>query len=137
MVEMNVTYDGSLACTVTHEPSGVALKTVPPVDNMGDGSSFSPTDLVGAALASCVVTTIAIVAQRNNIDVGRMTARVEKEMSTVAPRRISRLPLVVRIPVDLPEEQRVRLEHAGHSCPVHKSLHPDVDAPITFVWGQE
>jgi putative redox protein len=135
MVEINVTYNGQLRTTATHGPSGNSLITDAPKDNMGKGEAFSPTDLVATALATCILTTMGIVAQRNNIDMTGAIAQVTKEMVTSPIRRIGRLAVTIRMPKKLSDEDQKRLENAGHTCPVHKSLHPDVEAPITFTWG--
>jgi putative redox protein len=135
MVEINVTYNGHLRTTATHGPSGNSLITDAPKDNMGKGEAFSPTDLVATALATCILTTMGIVAQRNNIDMTGATARVTKEMVTTPIRRIGRLAVTIRMPKKLSDEDQKRLENAAHTCPVHKSLHPEVEAPISFSWG--
>jgi putative redox protein len=135
MVEVNVTYEGQLRCVAKHGPSGNTLFTDAPADNMGKGEAFSPTDLVATALATCILTTMGIVAQRHNLDITGATARVTKEMVSTPSRRIGRLACSVHIPRKLSPDDQQRLENAGHTCPVHKSLHPDVDAPITFTWG--
>ena len=134
MVEINVRYEGGFHCLAVHGPSGAQLPTDAPRDNMGRGEAFSPTDLVATALATCVLTTMGIVAHRNDIDMSGATARVTKEMVSTPTRRIGRLACTVHMPRRLDDEQRRRLENAAHGCPVHKSLHPDVDAPITFIW---
>jgi putative redox protein len=130
-VEITGKYLGNLAQEMTHGPSGAVLKIVPPVDNQGDGSSFSPTDLVATALGSCAVTTMAIVAQREGIPFGGASFRVEKHMRS-APRRIDRLPLRIRMPEGLSPEQRARLEEIALTCPVARSLHPDIAVPMEF-----
>ena len=135
MVEINVTYNGQLRTTATHGPSGNSLITDAPKDNMGKGEAFSPTDLVATALATCILTTMGIVAQRNNLDMTGATAKVTKEMVTSPIRRIGRLAVTIRMPKRLSDEDQKRLENAAHTCPVHKSLHPDVEAPISFTWG--
>src|SRR4051812_43945238 len=135
MVEITTTYQGQLRTTATHGPSGNSLITDAPKDNMGKGEAFSPTDLVATALATCILTTMGIVAQRNNIDMTDATARVTKEMVTSPIRRIGRLAVTICMPKKLSDEDQKRLENAAHTCPVHKSLHPDVEAPITFTWG--
>ncbi len=134
MVEITATYEGQLHCTATHGPSRGTLGTDAPRDNMGKGETFSPTDLVATALGTCVLTTMAIVAQRQNLEIAGATVRVEKHMTTAGPRRIARLPVTVRVPGTFSDEDRQRLEHAARACPVHKSLHPDIDAPVTIEW---
>lgn len=135
MVEITTRYEGQLRCTATHGPSRDTLTTDAPKDNMGKGEAFSPTDLVATALATCVLTTMGIVAQRHNLDMTGATARVTKEMVSQPTRRIGRLAVYVTMPTKLAEDDQKRLENAAHTCPVHKSLHPDVEAPITFTWG--
>ncbi|WP_050025989.1 OsmC family protein [Verrucomicrobium sp. BvORR034] len=135
MVEVNVTYDGGLRCRAQHGPSGVVLTTDAPKDNMGKGEAFSPTDLVATALATCIATTMAIVANRKGYDLPQMTVHVEKHMTSAPPRRIERLPVVVTIPLPQDHADRELLESAARGCPVHRSLHPDVQSPIEFVWN--
>jgi putative redox protein len=133
MVEMSIVYKGEKHCEITHGPSKAKLDTDAPKDNHGRGESFSPTDLVGAALASCIVTTMAIVAERDGIEFKTASANVSKEMNN-NPRKIARLPVDVTMPSGLTKEQRTKLEMIAHTCPVHRSLHPDVDAPIRFTY---
>jgi putative redox protein len=131
MVHMSVAYQGQKQCELTHAPSGSKIETDAPRDNNGKGERFSPTDLMGAALASCVLTTMAIVAERDGISIEGATAEVVKEMAN-DPRRIKALPVQVRMPAYLTAEQRAKLERVAHHCPVHKSLHPDISATIEF-----
>ena len=133
MVPITARYDGDLSTTATHGPSGAALQTDAPKDNEGQGRFFSPTDLVATALGSCILTTMAIVARRHGLQFGGATIAVEKHMQQ-SPRRIGRLPVVVRIPGRYTAEQKQLLERTAHACPVHKSLHPEIDAPIELVW---
>jgi putative redox protein len=135
MVQIDIAYQGELRCQAKHGPSGVVLQTDAPVDNMGKGQSFSPTDLVATALGTCMMTTMGIVAQRRNIDISGSTVVVTKEMVTAPARRIGRLGVTIHVPQELGEDDRKRLEHAAHACPVHKSMHPDVEMPVTFRWG--
>lgn len=130
MVEIDARYDGGKKCSLTHQ-EGASLRTDAPRDIGGDASAFSPTDLVAAALASCVLTTMAMYAERHGLDLTGMTAHVGKEMQT-SPRRIGRLPLTVSLPASVPEQMRPRLEQIGYACPVHASLHPDIDAEIEY-----
>lgn len=135
MVSITMRYEGGLRCTAEHGPSKSTVTTDAPVDNHGKGEAFSPTDLVGAALGTCMMTIIGIVAARHGLDVGGMTARTEKVMTSEGPRRIKSLRTVLTLPLPADHAQRAMLENAAHTCPVHKSLHPDIDAPIEFVWA--
>lgn len=135
MVRITMNYEGDLHCTAVHEPSATTLATDAPRDNQGRGESFSPTDLVATALGTCILTTLGIVARNHELDLSGATATVEKEMTAVPTRRIGSLATSIHIPLSLADEHKQRLERAAHTCPVHKSLHPDIDAPITFTWG--
>ena len=135
MVTIHSTYQGDLRCIATHEPSSTTLATDAPKDNQGRGESFSPTDLVATALGTCILTTMGIVARNHALDITGATAIVEKEMTAQPTRRIGSLATRIHIPHLIPEEHKLRLERAAHTCPVHKSLHPDIEAPILFTWG--
>ena len=135
MVEITVRYEGNLRCKATHGPSGSTLLTDAPKDNHGKGEAFSPTDLVAAALPSCIMTIMGIVAQRHGVALEGMTATTQKVMATDPPRRIGSLKTVVRVPLPADHPQRQQLENAAHTCPVHKSLSAGIDAPIEFVWA--
>lgn len=136
MVQIDITYQGELRCQSTHTPSGTKVLTDAPVDNMGKGQSFSPTDMVATALGTCMLTTMGIVAQRKNIDISGATVSVTKEMVADPLRRIGRLAVTIHIPHEPNEDDRRRLEHAAHSCPVAKSLGANVEQPVTFKWGK-
>jgi len=133
-VDIQVTYTGELRCEAVHGPSGTTLHTDAPADNMGKGESFSPTDLVPTSLGACILTTMAILAERREVDISGARVDVQKHMVADPQRRIARLPVTVTMPAGIPGEFRERLEKAAHTCPVHRSLGADVDAPIEFVW---
>lgn len=135
MVKITGTYQGSLRCQSRHEPSGQLLETDAPRDNQGMGASYSPTDLCAAALATCMVTTIAIQARTSSIPVEGMRYEVTKIMSTEPPRRIARLETHLYFQEPLEPAQQVRLVRAARTCPVHRSLHPDIEKPLTFHWA--
>ena len=132
MVSIDVEYKGDLRCEAQHGPSNSKILTDAPTDNHGKGEAFSPTDLVATSLATCVMTILGIVAAKHSVDLAGSRVNVEKHMSNDAPRRIARLPVKVEIRGDVDEVMRQKLEMAALACPVHKSLHPDIDAPITF-----
>lgn len=133
-VRMAVSYQGDLHTEALHEPSGTHIETDAPKDNEGRGERFSPTDLVGAALGSCMLTVMGIVARRHAWEMTGARAAVEKEMVAAPIRRISRLGLRIAMPAGIPETARPVLERAARTCPVHQSLHPDVKIDLQFDW---
>ena len=135
MVRIQTEYQGDLHCTSVHTPSQTELATDAPVDNQGRGESFSPTDLTATSLGTCMLTTMGIVARTLNVDLNGATATVEKEMTSTPSRKINRLTVAIRVPRTTSPENQQRLENAAHTCPVKKSLHPDIETPIEFVWG--
>jgi putative redox protein len=128
-------YKGDLLVETSHELSNVTLLTDAPVDNQGKGLSFSPTDLVGVALGTCILTTMGIVADRNGLDIKGSRYSVEKTMTTELPRRIASLNLIFDLPSYLSEEMRKKLENTAQTCPVHRSLHADVKIIFSFNYG--
>jgi putative redox protein len=135
MVTLSTIYEGGLRCRATHGPSGTTLITDAPVDNHGKGESFSPTDLVATALGACMMTIMGIVAERHGLDLTGMRAETVKEMSKDPPRRIAGLRTRLTVPLPANHPQRQLLEQAAHTCPVHKSLDPSIDAAIEFIWA--
>ena len=134
MVEIRVRYEGDLHCVAVHGPSGASFATDAPLDNQGRGESFSPTDLVATALGTCMLTTMGIVAKRNGWNLTGAAATVEKHMVADPERRIGKLTVALRIPGAFGEKERTILERTAFTCPVHKSLHPKVEIPVTFQW---
>lgn len=134
MITSKVIYRGELQTEAEHIRSGSFISTDAPVDNQGKGSTFSPTDLLATALASCMLTVMGIKARDKGWDINGTTVEVIKEMAS-DPRRVS----AVRLRMTFPEgnfaaEQKKLLEQTAIHCPVAKSLHPDIDQDITFVW---
>ena len=132
-VLMRGEYIGGKSFELTHEPSGTQIITDAPKDNGGEGKAFSPTDLVAAALGSCVVTTMVLFAERHGISLKGASFQVEKIMGS-DPRRIAELVLKVYLPADLSETDRLKIERAGMTCPVHKSLHPETLVRAEFIY---
>ena len=135
MVAIQVEYQGDLHCKAVHGPSATELNTDAPKDNQGRGESFSPTDLVATALGTCMLTVMGIMSRTLQIDIAGATATVEKEMTATAPRMIKSLAVKVHIPHAITPDNQQILIRAAHTCPVHKSLHPDIHTPIDFTWA--
>ena len=131
MVKIDVTYDGNLRCTATHGPSGKQLITDAPVDNMGKGESFSPTDLLATSMLTCIMTIVAMRADSKKIDISGMTGSVEKTMAS-SPRRVAKLEVVVNLPSGLDMEDRAWLITEGCNCPVCVSVSESMEVDVTF-----
>jgi uncharacterized OsmC-like protein len=131
MFRIDATYDGNLRCTATHEPSGAKLITDAPVDNMGKGESFSPTDLLATSMLTCVMTIVAIRADSKEIDVSGMTGSVEKTMAA-SPRRVAKLEVVINLPSGISMDDRAWLITEGCNCPVCVSVSESMEVEVTF-----
>jgi putative redox protein len=136
MVEISVKYEGDLHCLAIHEPSRAELCTDAPTDNLGKGEAFSPTDLAATSLGVCMLTTMAIVAMKQSLDLDLSGTRaiVRKHMTTKPPRRIQRLEISMEIPLPETLPSRARLEEAALNCPVALSLHPEIEKTVSFSW---
>ncbi|QTN33017.1 OsmC family protein [Akkermansiaceae bacterium] len=135
MVTINLSYQGGLRCSATHAPSGNTIQTDAPLDNNGKGEAFSPTDLVATALGACMATVMGIVAERKGIPLDGMEIEVRKHMSEDAPRRIARLEVDILMPLPQTHPERKLLESAARGCPVHHSLHPDIEMAFNWIWA--
>ncbi len=135
MVRITSSYEGGLRCRAEHGPSGATVLTDAPVDNHGKGEAFSPTDLVATALGTCMMTVMGIVAARHGVELAGMRAETVKEMAQAPTRRIASLRTRITVPLPADHPHRAALEQAARSCPVHASLHPEIDAAIEFAWN--
>ncbi len=128
-----VIYTGELRTTCTHIGSGNSFITDAPLDNNGLGQAFSPTDTVATGLATCILTMMGIKANNLNVKIDNSTAEVTKHMSA-NPRRISKIEVNLKLPSNIGDKERKILIHTANTCPVHYSLHPDIEKNITFNW---
>ncbi len=134
MPHFQIKYTGGLRTEAIHVPSQSKLITDAPLDNMGKGETFSPTDLLAVALATCMITTMSIKARKEGFDIEGTTAEVKKIMAS-DPRRVAEV--VIRIdfpPLNFTDEQKKFLEHTAHHCPVAVSIHPGLIQNVTFVY---
>lgn len=128
-----VTYLGDLRTECLDLQSGNIFVTDAPVDNNGKGEAFSPTDSVATGLASCMMTVMGIKARDMAIEMKGTTATVDKIMAA-DPRRISRIEVTFNLPFSVDEKSRTILERTANTCPVHYSLHPEIERVIIFNW---
>ncbi|EMR01003.1 OsmC family protein [Cesiribacter andamanensis] len=127
-------YNENLRTEVRHSRSGSSFVTDAPVDNNGKGEAFSPTDLVAAALGSCMATIMGIWAEKNDVDLSGLHWEITKHMSSNTPRRIVAIDVHMEWPGahTATDEQKHKLKKAALTCPVAQSLHPDIQQNISF-----
>ena len=128
-----VYYEGNLRTRCIHLKSGNEIITDAPIDNSGKGEAFSPTDTVATALASCMITVMGIKAVQLGISFINVTADVQKTMSK-NPRRISKISIVINLPLNLVKKDKMILEKVGNTCPVHNSLDSKLIRDINYNW---
>jgi uncharacterized OsmC-like protein len=131
MVKMRGEYLGQKRMQLTHEPSQTQIVTDAPVDNHGLGQSFSPTDLLSVSLGTCMCTVMGIYADQNGINLTGMRFEAEKEMSA-NPRKVKRIGLQIWMPSDLSDMVLHKLKEIALTCPVKRSLHPDIEIDMSW-----
>ena len=133
MSSFEIKYQGNLRTTAKHLDSGSIIETDAPKDNHGLGETFSPTDMVCTALASCILTIMAIAVEKNGININGTKAMVTKTMEN-NPRRISKIDIELTFTKDYDAKTKIILERAAFNCPVHQSLSEKVDKKIYFIY---
>lgn len=134
MATIETIYLGDLRTEITHVQSGNKVITDAPTDNNGKGEYISPTDMVAAALGSCMMTLMAIAARRLEIELKGTRIEIQKVMAA-DPRRIAEIRLDFYFPCEYSEKDRKILERAAETCPVGKSLHPDLKQLVNYHYG--
>ncbi len=129
-----VIYKGALRTELQHLQSGTIVENDAPLDNKGKGERFSPTDMVATALGSCMLTTMGIKADSMGIDITNARVDITKIMKP-EPRRIGGIVAHVFLPkILIDDKQKEILERTARTCPVERSLHPDMELDIQFFW---
>lgn len=127
MSNMKAVYLGDEQVEVTHGPTGKTLITDLPPDNGGKGRTFSPTDLLTCSLSSCVLTIMAKMAEKDGENLKGTSITFEKTMSDTPPRRVAKITGLICFSTHLSTEKKTRYLTAIKACPVHRSLHPDIE----------
>ena len=133
MNTFEVKYQGNLRTIATHLDSGYEISTDAPKDNHGLGETFSPTDMVCSALASCILTIMAIAVEKNDVDIKDAKAIVKKTMGN-NPRRITKIEIDLTFPKEYDSKTKTILERAANNCPVHHTLSERVKKNISFTY---
>jgi putative redox protein len=134
MTKMHLMYEKDLRCNVRLE-NGKILITDGPKELGGYEENYSPTDLFAASLCSCILTMMGLTAKKNHLSFDGAKASIEKEMSIAPPRRISKMQIEIHSKLNPSTEDKKKLEDAANHCPVHNSIHPDIDVQIEFFWN--
>ncbi|MEI6283779.1 MAG: OsmC family protein [Opitutae bacterium] len=134
-IKISCEYLGDLQVRAVHSASGAEIITDAPIDNQGQGRSFSPTDLAAASMATCMITIIGIQAKSIPLDVTGLKVEIEKHMTKTAPRRIEQLDIKMMMPAGIPEELRPRLIRAAEACPVKQSFRDDTLINLQWFWA--
>lgn len=131
-----IVYVGDLRTELTHLQSGTVIENDAPTDNKGKGERFSPTDMLATSLGSCMITTMAIRAADMQLNFTNTKIEITKIMSQDAPRRVVEIKahLIFASTFVATQEQKEQLIRIARSCPVEKSLHPDIKLDINFNW---
>ena len=130
-----IIYKGSLRTAAKHLQSETTIETDAPVDNQGKGERFSPTDLLATSLGSCMLTIMGIKARDMEIDLAGTEVSIKKIMKA-EPRRVGGIDVSFKFPLqlNLTEKEKKILENAALTCPVAKSIHPDIEMNVEFGW---
>jgi len=130
----SIEYLGGLRTSATHLRSGQTIITDAPPDNNGKGEAFSPTDLMSTSLGSCMLTVMGIVAERHQLNITGTKVDITKNMEA-NPRRVSEIVVEMTFPKNVfTDKEKQLLENAALTCPVAKSLHPDLKQTVIFNW---
>lgn len=98
---------------VTDEPEHVG----------GEGSAPAPHELLPAALAACISTTLVMYARTKEWELGEVTVDVDFDHRST-PRRFE---VVIRLTGELDDEQLARLEKVAAACPVRRSIEAGIE----------
>ncbi len=131
MATATTKYLGKLRCSNIHSHSGTEILTDAPLDNQGLASAFSPTDLCALSLTTCIITTMAIYAQLKEFEIINIEAETTKHMMS-DPRRIGKISAIINITLPSTATERMQdgLKRVAHTCPVSKSLHPEIEQDV-------
>lgn len=131
----SIIYNGQLRTTATHLQSNTSIETDAPIDNQGKGERFSPTDLLATSLGSCMLTIMGIKARDMDVDLSGVKLDIQKHMKS-DPRRVGGVDVTFHFPegLNLDDKQKTILQNAALTCPVAKSIHPDIEQNVVFNW---
>ena len=137
MADIIAKYLGDLRVESRHASSGTLMPTDASRESQGQGGGFSPVDALVASLGACALTTMGFYAQSHGLDISGASVEMSASMTTSSPRRVERVELIFTMPDrDYSDKDKKSLERAVNSCPVHNSLHPDIEQRFSIKWAK-
>lgn len=88
----------------------------------GEDTAPSPHELLPAAIASCVSTTLLMYARTKGWELGHVEVEVDYDPGA-SPRRST---VLVRVEAPLTAGELARLEKVAATCPVRKALEGEI-----------
>lgn len=132
MKTSKIVYQGNLRTESIHLQSNNSIITDAPIDNNGKGEAFSPTDLLATSLGCCMLTIMGIIAERHSINIDGTHIEITKIMKS-DPRRVGEIVVEFTMPKNnYSEKEKTLLENGAHTCPVAKSLSPELIQTVIF-----
>ena len=95
-----------------------------PEDEGGEDAGPDPQEMLAVSLSSCVAITVEMYAKRKGWEIGDVECEVEYEPAQRGSP--TKFRLVLRLPKELPNDQRERLTQIAAKCPVHRTLEGEV-----------
>lgn len=131
-VEVTETGVGTFQQIITAGPHRLVADE--PVGAGGLDTGPSPYDLLLAALGACTAMTLRLYADRKALPLSGVSVRLRHSMihaadcesCETAQGRIDRIDRVITLEGDLDDTQRARLQEIADKCPVHRTLHSEV-----------
>jgi putative redox protein len=90
----------------------------------GSDEGPNPQELLAASLASCSAITMEMYAKRKGWNIGDVVVDVDYEPAQRGS--VTKFVMNVRLPKELPEDQRAKLMQIAAKCPVHRTLEGEV-----------
>ena len=137
MADIIAKYLGELRVESVHASSGTVMFTDASKESQGQGGGFSPIDALAASLGACALTTMGFYAQNYGLDISGASVGMNVSMTPKPPHRVERVELMFTMPDrDYSDKDKKSLERAVKSCPVHNSLHPDIEQLFSIKWAK-
>ncbi len=116
-------------CHIKHELAGTEIFTDRPPEYGGKGRSFSSTDLVSAALGTCVLTSIDSILEEEGFDARKVRISIKKKLN---PQTIESIELRIYYPEKFDNQMYNKINEAVLTSPVKLSLNEQIEINVEF-----